>query len=75
MAHTNVDKVNMLLIYGQSNKNSTEAKRMYQLQFPNRPQPDRKTFSNLCNNLKDYGSFKNQNVKEYEQQEPRRIRL
>lgn len=58
MAHTNVDKLNMLLIYGKSNKNAKAAKRMYQLQFPNRPQPDRKTFSNLCNNLLQYGSFK-----------------
>ena len=43
---------------GKSNKNAKAAKTMYQLQFPNRPQPDRKTFSNLRNNLLQYGSFK-----------------
>ena len=47
----------MLLTYGESNKNAKVANGMSQLQFPNRPQPDRKTISNVCNNLLQYASF------------------
>lgn len=56
--HTNEDKLNMILIYGECRKNASEAERLYEIRFPDRPLPDRKTFVSLCSNLKDYGSFK-----------------
>jgi len=48
----------MVLIYGESNKNASVACRLYRHRYPDRPQPDRKTFTNLCSNLIRYGSFK-----------------
>lgn len=56
--HTNRDKLNMVLIYGECRKNSSAAVDLYGRRFPERPRPDRKTFVSLCANLDHYGSFK-----------------
>ena len=59
--HTNEDKLNMVLIYGESRRNASEVMRLYALQFPNRPLPDHKTLISLCENLRITVASKNKN--------------
>ena len=56
--HTNQDKLNMVLVYGECHQNASEAVRCYRARFTDRPTPDRKSFVALCTNLATYGSFK-----------------
>lgn len=66
--HTNQDKLNMVLVYGECHQNASEAVRCYRARFPDRPTPDRKSFVALCTNLATYSSFKKGKV-------PRRKRV
>ncbi|KAL3288109.1 hypothetical protein HHI36_002559 [Cryptolaemus montrouzieri] len=51
------EKIEYLLIYGECNKNVRMARRLYEQQTPDRRVPDRKTFKNVIDNLRKYGSF------------------
>jgi hypothetical protein len=45
--YTRDEKIDMLLIYGEARKNSTEAARIYALRYPNRRHPSRHYFPKL----------------------------
>ena len=55
--YTQEEKLDMILVYGECRKNSVEAKRVYQQRYPDRKQPSRINFSDLCKNLRRYGAF------------------
>lgn len=63
----------MVLIYGECHKNAYAAVRLYEVRFPERPRPDRKTFVSLCANLDNYGSFKKQ--KHLEERELQQMKI
>lgn len=50
------DYVDMLLIYGECQKNSRDARRLYQERFPERPTPSHRTFENVERRMRT-GSF------------------
>lgn len=52
------EKVEMLLIFGEVKRNASQAANLYAERFPERPHPDRKSFSNLVDQLKETGSLK-----------------
>lgn len=52
--HTNEDKYNMMIIYGECHKNAAEATHTYGTCFPGRPKSTPKTFVSLNMNLKNY---------------------
>lgn len=47
----------MIFIYGRANGSCHEAKRLYQERFPDRQQPDRKTFAAVFRRLAETGSL------------------
>lgn len=55
---TNAEKFDMLSCFILSQKNCYVAERMYLEKYPERRQPNKRTFSKLVTNLKQYGSFK-----------------
>lgn len=55
--YSNEEKTDMLLVYGECRSNGREARRVYAQRYPHRRIPDHKTFSKLCQNLREYGSF------------------
>lgn len=55
---SNEEKFDMLSCFILSYRNCYEAERMYLMKYPERRQPNRRTFSKLVTNLKEYGAFK-----------------
>lgn len=55
---SNEERFDLLACFIKSNSNSSVAERMYLQKYPERSQPNRRTFSKLVRNLKTYGSFK-----------------
>ena len=55
---TNAEKFDILSCFTLSHKNCYVAERMYLEKYPERRQPNKRTFSKLVTNLKQYGSFK-----------------
>lgn len=51
------EQVDMLLIYGECQKNSVRAKNLYAERYPHRSQPSRQTFKNVCDKLRQTGSL------------------
>ena len=54
---TNEVYADMLMAYGKADGVGREAKRIYEERFPNRRQPDRKTFGNTLRRLKETGNL------------------
>ena len=52
------EKFDMVSCFILSNRNCYVAERMYLNQYPERRQPNRRTFSKLVSNLKEYAAFK-----------------
>jgi DDE superfamily endonuclease/Helix-turn-helix domain (DUF4817) len=63
---SNLEKYDMLLIYIENNKNSRLAGQSYLHRFPERNQPNHKTYSRLNFNLQQYGSFEKPRPKNYQ---------
>lgn len=55
--YTSLEKTEMVLIYGECNKNSRLSRRIYSQRFPNNRCPDHKEFTLLVRNMRMYGSF------------------
>lgn len=55
--YSNEHLADIHFVYGLSNGNSLEAKRLYALRFPNRRVPNVRTFANTHRNLCEYGKF------------------
>lgn len=71
MAYTNAEKTDMLRCFYLSNDNCRRAADLYANEYPNRRQPQYRTFSNLHNSLATFGSFskpKNGNVGDNEEE-------
>ncbi|EZA57091.1 hypothetical protein X777_01697 [Ooceraea biroi] len=51
------EQVDMILIYGECQKNSVRAQNLYAERYPNRTQPSRRTFKNVCDKLRQTGSL------------------
>lgn len=61
---TNAELADIHYMYGLADGNTTEARRLYQVRFPNRVTPDRRTFSNVHRRLRETGTFNaNNNLK------------
>lgn len=54
---SNEEKFDILTCYVLCHRNSSEAEQMYLNRYPERNQPNRRTFSKLVTNLREYGSF------------------
>lgn len=55
---SNEDKFDMVACFISSNQNCSVTERMYLQKYPERRQPNKRTFKKLVANLKAYGSFK-----------------
>ena len=62
----------MHLMYGRSNGNSREAKRLYAETFPNRRLPNKQTFVSIDRHLRENGTFQIRNV---DAGRPRNVRI
>lgn len=73
--YTNEEKNDMLFCYYASNRNSNEASEMYLQRYMERKQPDKRLFSKLENNLKQYGSFMkpNDEKQKFKQEDEERV--
>lgn len=49
------EQFDMILIYGECQKNSVRAKNLFAERYPNRVQPSRQMFINLCDKLRQTG--------------------
>ena len=56
--YTNAEYTEMLLIYGETRKNSREACRRYQQRYPNRRHPSHTMFARLKRSLRETGSLR-----------------
>ena len=61
---SNIEYRDMLLIYGFANGNARAAVREYGIRFPNRRQPNRKTFVQVFRRLGETGSFGGYRIRE-----------
>lgn len=52
------EQVDMLLIYGECQKNAVHARNLYAERYPDRNSPSRRTFINVYNKLRQTGSLK-----------------
>lgn len=57
MVYSNEAKLDMILIYGECQRNSKASKRLYRNRFPGRPVPSDKMFAKLVRNLGAGGCF------------------
>lgn len=55
--YTNMEMADMHFVYGLADGNATEARRIYQEKYPQRPIPCAKTFSNIHRRLQETGTF------------------
>ena len=46
------EAVDMILVFGECHKNASQAARVYAERYPERHHPDRGSFSNLCDRLR-----------------------
>ena len=51
------EQVDMILIYGECQQNSVQARILYSERYPNRILPSRRTFKNVCDKLRQTGSL------------------
>lgn len=58
MAYSNVEYVDMMLIYGEARQNAAAASRLYVERFPNRPSPSPPTFIALVIRARETGDLK-----------------
>lgn len=56
-SYSNLEKVDMLLIYGECGKNAVRSVNLYAERYPERPTPNRKIFDRLVTTLIETGSF------------------
>ena len=49
------EQVDMILIYGECQQNSVQARILYSERYPDRILPSRQTFTNVCNKLRQTG--------------------
>ena len=49
------EQVDMILIYGECQRNSVQARILYSERYPDRILPSRQTFTNVCNKLRQTG--------------------
>lgn len=63
--YSNADNLNLLLVYGECNKNLTRTIQVFSERFPNLPTPGRRTIRTLLKNCLTYGSFKPKIVKNH----------
>lgn len=59
---SNIEYTDMLLVYGECRLNSREACRVYSERFPQRRQPNKKTFVAVCQRLRDTGRVQPHNT-------------
>jgi hypothetical protein len=57
MYFTNLEKTDMVLIYGEARGHSELAPRIYRERFPQRILPNSRTFVNIVQHLRDFGHF------------------
>jgi hypothetical protein len=57
MSFTNLEKTDMVLIYGEARGHSELAPRIYRERFPQRILPNSRTFVNVVQHLRDFGHF------------------
>jgi hypothetical protein len=57
MAFTNLEKTDMVLIYGVARGHSELARQIYGERFPQRILPNARTFVNIVQHLGDFGCF------------------
>jgi hypothetical protein len=57
MAFTNLEKTDMVLIYGEARGHSELARQIYGERFPQRILPNARTFVNVVQHLRDFGRF------------------
>jgi hypothetical protein len=57
MAFTNLEKTDMVLIYGVARGHSELARQIYGERFPQRILPNARTFVNIVQHLDDFGCF------------------
>lgn len=58
--YTNIERTDMVLIYGEARGNAEEARRIYMERFPQRLAPAAGTFIKNVQHLRDHGTFKPQ---------------
>jgi hypothetical protein len=57
VVYSNQEKLEMILIYGECQRNSKASQRLYRDRFPNKPVPSDKMFTKLAKNLGEIGCF------------------
>jgi hypothetical protein len=57
MASTNLEKTDMVLIYGEACGHSELARQIYSEKFPQRILSSARTFVNVAQHLRDFGRF------------------
>lgn len=55
--YSNEEMTDMILIYGEVQRNSSEAVRVYRQRYPGRQVPNNRTFTNLERRLRERGTF------------------
>lgn len=65
--YTTAEKVDMILVYGQCNKNALEASREYARQFPDRIAPSVSTYQRLVRAFTATGSVDAKKRNKYEE--------
>ena len=55
--YTNIEKTDMVFLYGYCDGNAAGAVREWRARFPQRRGPDRRTIERACNNLRQFGRF------------------
>lgn len=56
-SYSNEERADMMLAFGEAQKNASLAARIYAQKFPHRCHPDHRTISAMFSNLTNYGSF------------------
>jgi hypothetical protein len=57
VVYSNQEKLEMILIYGECQRNSKASQRLYRDRFPNNSVPSDKMFTKLAKNLGEIGCF------------------
>lgn len=55
--YNNEDKLDMILIYGECQRNATRAVALYTERYPDRQRPSPRTIDNICRKLLESGSW------------------